>query len=556
MKSHRTGIGALLKHSRTTAVAIAAILAILPNAASAESLREALASAYRTNPVLDAARATLRATDESVPQARAGFLPTITGTAGVSSSTRNSRPASATDGRTSSSGYGIGLDQNIFQGFRIINSVNRAEALVRAGRETLRTTEQVVLLDAVTVYMDVVRDQAILRVRENNVRVLTNELRATRDRFGVGEVTRTDVAQAEARRAGAVSDLDLARSNLRTSIGNYVRIIGHPPGRVADQQPIDRLLPKSLEAASEVAIAEHPTVVGAIYIEQAARHDIDIARGARLPSVALSADYNKNHSSGVASGETESTIVQGNVTWRFWDGGATEASIRAAKHTAVRRLQEIEQARTVVRAGVVTQWSALVAARAQLISAQQQLQAANTALAGVREEEKVGQRTLIDVLNAQQEALLAELALITTRRNLVVASYAVLSAVGRLDAHKLSLNSPIYDETANYERSKHKLFDTRIEYADGRVESAAGRSHEPMKLGTDQASMTNAKPPVAARPAKAAAAPKPSTTGSVAPVASPWTTETSTTASKAGAGASASEDVSAPTILRGAGKAE
>jgi outer membrane protein len=438
----------------------------------AESLKEALTSAYLTNPGLDAQRASLRASDEDVPRAKAGYRPTITGTADAGVVHSNTKPPSAGDGETHPKGYALTMSQPIFRGFRVFNSVNVAEANVRAAREQLRITEQTTLLDAVTTYMDVVRDQGILRVRENNVRVLSNELRATQERFAVGEVTKTDVAQAQARRAAAVSALDVAKANLRTSLGNYERIVGHPAHNLFDQPPIDRLLPRSIQDAISTGTAQHPTVVQSVYLEQAARHQIDAIRGELLPTVSLDTQYSHRYEPSRQTDQTENTSVTGRLTWQFWNGGEVESRVRQAKHTAVSRLQLIEQNRATVQAGVVQAWSVLQAARSQLISDQQQVESTRTALAGVREEEKVGQRTLLDVLNAEQEALNAEVQLITTKRNLVVASYSVLSSIGRLNAYELDLGSKIYDDTAHYDEVKRKWTGMRIEYSDGRVEDA------------------------------------------------------------------------------------
>ena len=220
-----------------SAVALAAILAWVPlGALNAETVKEALAAAYKFNPRLDAARSTLRATDEEVPRALSGYRPTITGNADTSFERTTVRPPGTTSD-SNPRGYSVGLVQPIFRGFIVVNTVAEAEATVRAGRETLRTAEQSVLLEAATAYMDVVRDQAIVRLRENNVTVLTRDLRATQDRFNVGEVTRTDVAQAQARRAAAVSALDLARANLKTSRATFERVVGHPPSNLVDARP-------------------------------------------------------------------------------------------------------------------------------------------------------------------------------------------------------------------------------------------------------------------------------------------------------------------------------
>jgi outer membrane protein len=443
--------------------------------ARAETLQQALAAAYKFNPRLDAARATLRATDEEVPRAISGFRPSIVGSADTSYELNTVRsanavpPGSNTTTEGNPRGYSVNLAQPLFKGFRVINTVREAEATVRAGRETLRTVESSVLLEGVTAYVDVVRDQAIVRLRENNVTVLTRDLRATQDRFNVGEVTRTDVAQAQARRAAAVSALDLARANLKTSRASFERVTGHPPSNLVEPQA-SRLVPKTLKDNVDISARESPNVVAALYREQAARHAIDRIRGELLPELNLEASYGRRFDSGNSVEASENTSVTGRLTVPFYTGGEVQARVRQAKHTHVSRLQEIEQARSEVQSQVVAAWSQLQAARAQLESDQASVDANRIALAGVREEERVGQRTLLDVLNAEQELLNSEVNLVTTKRNLVVASYAVLSAVGRLNAQELGVAGLVYDPEAHYDDVRRKWFDINITHGDGRQE--------------------------------------------------------------------------------------
>ena len=276
-------------------------------------------------------------------------------------------PTVSSAARPIRAGYNVQLVQPLFRGFQTVNAVSEAEATVRSGRETLRSVEQSVLLEAVTAYMDVVRDQAIVRLRENNVTVLTRDLRATQDRFNVGEVTRTDVAQAQARRAAAVSALDLAKSNLQTSRATYERVIGHPPSNLVEPGP-SGLVPKTLADNTEISGRENPAVVAALYREQSAKFAVDRIRGERLPTAQLEATYQKRFDESVGLDWQETTAVTGRLTVPFYTGGEVEARIRQAKHTHVSRLQEIEQARTEVLAQVVAAWSQLIAARAQLES--------------------------------------------------------------------------------------------------------------------------------------------------------------------------------------------
>jgi outer membrane protein len=452
------------------ALALAAGLAtVMP--AAAETLREALALTYQTNPRLDAERARLRATDESVPQAKAGFRPR----ASVEADTGHQRVTTKPTGSTSEVsggtwGYTVRAEQSVFSGFRTTNQLREAEANVRAGRENLRNIEQQVLLEAVTAYADVLRDQAIVRLRENNVAVLAKDLQATEARRAVREVTRTDVAQAQARRARAASQLDLARSNLRTSQAVYERVIGRPPHNLSDPAPPARLIPVNVADAIRIAEREHPNVVSALYREQVARHAVDRIWGELLPEVRLEAQAGQRFSPSSTIDQQTSATIGGRVSMPLYEGGETQSRVRAAKHQHVARLQEIDQARKETEAIVVTAWSRLSAGRAQLQSDGAAVDAARIALEGTREEERVGQRTLLDVLNAEQELLDAEVARVATKRDVIVASFQVLASIGRLNADELKLTQSTYDPTVHYEEVERKWWGVSITHASGRHE--------------------------------------------------------------------------------------
>jgi outer membrane protein len=475
--------GLAVRTSRMYAAALVGLLACaLGGPVGAETLREALSAAYKFNPRLDAARATLRATDEEVPRALSGYRPSITGSADTSFRHITTNPGTPANGESNPRGYQVGLVQPLFRGFRTVNAVSAAEATVRAGRETLRLAEQSVLLEAVTAYGDVVRDAAIVRLRENNVTVLTRDLRATQDRFNVGEVTRTDVAQAQARRAAAVAALDLARANLKTSRATFERVVGHPPSHLVEARA-STMVARTVGENVEISLRESPNVVGALYREQAARYSIDLVRGELLPTAQLEANYAKRFDDTSGLDWSETSSVTGRLTVPFYTGGEVQARVRQAKHTHIQRLQEIEQARTETQAQVVTAWAQLEAAQAAVESDETAVNANRIALAGVREEERVGQRTLLDVLNAEQELLNAEVNLATDQRNVVVTSYTVLSTVGRLNAQDLNLASLVYDMEAHYDDVRHKWLDIDITHSDGRREvlEAAPPGHAPVK---------------------------------------------------------------------------
>lgn len=446
------------------------VVGALPIPVQAETLKEALTAAYRTNPELDAERARLRATDENVSQANAGFRPQISADATTTYDDQKTSPPSGGDGPAYPKQMQVQLSQPIFRGFRTIEQVREAEAQVRAGRESLRSVEQDVLTDAVIAFTNVVRDQALVRLNENNVNVLSRELKATLDRFNVGEVTRTDVAQARSRRSGAVSSLELARANLKTSRGEYQRVIGYGPGTLQEPKVPRERLPKSLEEAVEISFRENPLIIAALYREQSARHTINRIRGELLPEISLDATHRKDYDlAGDADTRTRTTVV-GRLSVPLYTGGLVSSRVRQAKHTQVSRLQEIEQFRVQVRAGVITAWSQLQAARAQYAASQTAVEANRIALQGVREEERVGQRTLLDVLNAEQELLNSQVSLVTNQRNEVVSAHQLLAQVGRLTAEELGLGSVVYDPTVNYDEVRRKWFGLSITHADGRRE--------------------------------------------------------------------------------------
>jgi outer membrane protein len=434
------------------------------DAARAENLRQALASAYMTNPTLNAKRAELRAIDEEISQARSNFRPSVS--ADLDSGYRKFNPnpkdkeLRAAAGTHHPKGYAITVNKTLFRGLRTINAIREAEATIQAARADLRSTEQSVLLDAVTAYMDVLRDQAIVRLREGNVRVLAEQLKATKDRFEVGEVTKTDVAQAEARRSGAISQLNLAQSNLKTSRAAYQRVIGHAPSHVVEPQSIESHLPRLLTGALRTAEDENPDIQSALYSEEASRYAIKQIIGEMLPEVSVEARYEDALEPSLTLDGQSSTTLTGRVKVPLYSKGEPSSRARQARETNRQRLQQIDEARAQANADVIAAWGRLMASRAQIESDREQVRANKIALNGVREEEKVGQRTILDVLDAEQELLDSQVALVGTQRDRVVAGFTLLAAVGRLDAHFLRLSVEHYDPIEHYERIKHRLFGT------------------------------------------------------------------------------------------------
>jgi len=431
------------------------------------TLEQALVQAYQNNPQINAQRALVRATDEAVPQALSGYRPRISGTynTGVTwteTNTETQIPVISSGTTVGSrnrqvsrfypSSVGGQLQQNVFNGFQTANRTRQAEAQVFASRETLRVIEQTVLLDAATVYMNVLRDTAVLELQRRNVEVIQEQLRQTRDRFNVGEVTRTDVAQAESRVAAAQSQFLNAQANLTTSRAAYRRVIGVEPNRLANGTPVDRFAPRSLDLAVAQGQAENPAVMAAEFGVDVAQLQVRVNEGSLYPVVTVTGSVQQAWNQSDSLLNSMNASVVGQVTVPIYQGGQEYSLIRQAKETVGQRRLELAQNRDQARANVVQSWGQLDAAKAQIDATRAQVTAAEIALNGVREEARVGQRTTLDVLNATQELLNARVALVTAQRDRVVASYTLLSAVGRLSVPVLGLQVPLYDPMIHYQQ--------------------------------------------------------------------------------------------------------
>jgi outer membrane protein len=337
---------------------------------------------------------------------------------------------------------------------------------VAGARETLRLTEQQVLLDAATAYMNLIRDQAILDLNRRNVEVLTEQLKQTRDRFNVGEVTRTDVAQAESRLAAGRSALLQAQSNYVTSQANYRRVIGVDPGRLSPGTPVDRLSPATVQRAITEGETQSPTVLAAMYGVDVAELAVKISEGALYPNLGLTAAYTQNYQTIPQELRTKNVSILGQLTVPLYQGGAEYSAIRQSKETLGQQRLNLDVNRDQARATVVQSWGQLDAAKAQIEATAAQVNASEIALNGVREEARVGQRTTLDVLNAQQELVNARVALVTAQHDRVVASYTLLAAVGGLSMQRLGLNVMIYDPQVHYQQVRDAWIGVRT--PDGR----------------------------------------------------------------------------------------
>jgi outer membrane protein len=454
----------------------AAVVAIPCSEAAADTLVWALVQAYQNNPSLNAQRASLRATDENVPQALSGYRPKLSITANggenftnaVTQTYTNSasvlgpcfvaNPAGCVSSVTSvstpftSRGVGASATETLYNGMQTANRVRQAESQVMGARETLRVTEQQVLLDAATAYMNLLRDEAILELNRRNVEVLTEQLKQTRDRFNVGEVTRTDVAQAESRLAAGRSALLGAQSNDLTSVGNYRRVIGVAPGKLAPGVPVDRFSPPSLKGAIAQGEALSPSVLAATYGVDIAELAVKINEGSLYPNLTLAANVSQNWLATDTTPRQFLASIAGQLTIPLYQGGGEYSAIRQSKETLGQQRLNLDVNRDQARATVVQNWGQLIAAKAQIEATTAQVNAAEIALNGVREEARVGQRTTLDVLNAQQELVNARVSLVTAQHDRVVASYTLLAAVGALSVRTLGLSAPIYDPQVHYQQ--------------------------------------------------------------------------------------------------------
>src|SRR6478672_3974294 len=444
--------------------------------AHADTLDGALVLAYQNNPTLNSQRASVRATDEGVPQALSGYRPRVTFNGTVGSQYTDSTTRSQTlglgntytqlSGNMTPSSLGVTATQTLYNGFQTANRTRQAESQVQAARETLRVTEQSVLLSAVTAYMNLLRDGAILDLQRRNVEVLQEQLRQTRDRFNVGEVTRTDVAQSESRLAAGRSQVLGAEAAYKASVATYRQVIGVEPGKLAPGSPVDRFSPSNLPQSVGVATATHPAVTNAQYNVDAALLQVKVAEGALYPTLAVQGSVLQQNESSQNALKTFNATVLAQLTVPIYQGGAEYSLIRQAKETLGQRRLDLETARDQVQQNVVQSWGQLEAAKANIEATQAQVQAAEIALNGVREEARVGQRTTLDVLNAQQELVNARVALVTAQRDRVVASYTLLAAVGRLSPQVLGLGVPAYDARLHYQQIRDSWAGVRI--PDGR----------------------------------------------------------------------------------------
>lgn len=457
----------------TVLIALTVIVAA-PERPAAETIEQALARAYQNNPQLNAQRAIVRQTDEGVAQALSGYRPTISANASVGRQYTNTTevfppiPGTALTqgtavkikGPSSPTAIGATATQSLVN-VETPNKVREAESQVSAARETLRVMEQSVLLAAATIYMDVSRNSANLEVQQNNIKVLQRMLADTRQRFSVGQITATDVAQAEAQLAAGEASLHAAESTLMTTRANYKRIIGDNPDNMSPASPVERFAPPTLKSAIALGTAQNPSVTAAIYGVDVATLQVKIAEGALWPMLAVQGNVQQQLDANITTPKLFTESVMLNLSVPIYQGGGEYSSIRQNKEAVGQQRLNVDQVRDETEANVVQAWGQLQAAKAQVEAAERQGEASERALNGVRNEALAGQRTTLDVLNAQQALVNARVSLITAQHDRVVASYSLLSAVGRLSAQVLGLSVSIYDPSIHYHQVRDSWFGLR-----------------------------------------------------------------------------------------------
>jgi outer membrane protein len=455
------------------AVALSSALWLMPHAVFAETISGAMAKAYANNPDLNAVRAGLRATDEGVPIAKSGYRPQISA-AVTGSATRlgterlhpvfPATPLVQNDFTTGSAS--ITITQQIFDGFQTLNNVRAAEANVFSSRETLKANEISILLAAAQSYANIARDQRIVSIRKQNLAFLKEQLSAAKSRLDVGEGTRTDVSQAEAELAGAQAILVNAVAQLKQSEAVYVQIVGDAPKGIKQPAPASKALPKSLDQAVAAGLRDHPSIAAAQYNVDSAGFRVKSAEGTMLPGVVIQGSVSRNTTDRDGSPDSANASITARLEVPLYQGGAEYGQIRQAKERLGQQRILVDSARAEVQQTILTAHAQFEAALATTVANKSQVSAANMALAGVIEERKVGQRTTLDVLDAQQSVLVAEESLVTSQRNAVIASYSLLAAMGRLTIRSQGLQVAEYRAEEHYEAVKDKWFGLRT--VDGR----------------------------------------------------------------------------------------
>ena len=441
-----------------------------PARAQPKTIQDALAAAYSNNPTLQTSRASLRVTDEGVPQALSGWRPSVIiassiGFSGgdVSTTSTNSFTglSSTVTGRNNRriDTNQITLTQPVYSGGATRASTNQADNRVFAQRARLIATEQTVFTNVVNAYVNVIQQQQVLQLNINNEQVLTRQLQATNDRFRVGEITRTDVAQAEAALAGARATRQTSEGNLQIARSQYRQFVGELPDQLVEPQPL-KLPVKNQAEAVQLAAQNNPNVVAALFDDAAARDNIDVQFSALMPQLSIQAQGSRTENTIIAGERTVAGQVVLSASVPLYQGGAEYSRVRQARQQQQQTHKTLDDIRTQAVEQAAQAWETLVSSRATIDSDRSAIRANQIALEGVQREAIVGSRTTLDVLNAEQALLNSRVTLVQNLASYLNASYAVAAAIGRLTARDLALKVPLYDETAYYNAVRQKLFGT------------------------------------------------------------------------------------------------
>lgn len=443
--------------------AVSTSLLLAPHAVLAETIFGAMAKAYANNPDLNAARAGLRATDESVPIAKSGFRPQVAAFASGTLSTIDREKTLSEDLHQGQ--VGITVNQMVFDGFQTLNNVRAAELNVFATRELLRANEISILLSAATIYSNIARDQQLVSIRKQNIAFLQEQVNAAKARLDVGEGTRTDVSLAEASLANAQSQLIVAVAQLKQSEATYVQIVGDVPRGIKQASPASKALPRTLDQAVATGLRESPIILSAQYSVDSAGYQVKSAEGTMLPGVTLQGQVGRT-TGNASQFDSNASSITARLEVPIYQGGAEYGQIRQAKERLGQQRILVDSARAAVQQTIVSAYAQLEAAIARISANKAQISAAKLALDGVIEERKVGQRTTLDVLDSQQDVLQAQELLAVAQRDAVVASYSLLAAAARLTVKDQGLQVAEYRAEEHYEVVKDKWFGLRT--VDGR----------------------------------------------------------------------------------------
>jgi len=486
-------ISALRRQYRALGLAALAVGAVgvyllSSGAARAETLEESLADSYNNNPQILSERARLRVVDENVPQALANWRPTVQLTGSVGAETVANSPyapalptcfayvkkgappplvpgtciasqtfpsqlpayANLTPGTVD-----VNITQPVFRGFRTVAQTAQAEKQVESERAHLIATEETVFMAVIQAYLDCVRDQSTLDLTIKNEQLLSKQLESTEDQFKVGTLTRTDVAQAQAQLAGAVADRDQAEGNLQVSRANFERAVGHPPEKL-EAPKLRPVLPATRDEALTLAAKKNPNVISALFAEDAARDQVNVIRGQLLPTVSIVGDYTRQQNTQAQNREFVASSIVARMTMPLYEGGAIFSATRQAQQTVGQLKGVTDDTRRASVQGATQAWETVVAARARRIALRETVKAAEVAFEGIRQEQMVGTRTLLDVLITEQQLFGDEVSLVTTEHDLSVSEFNLSEQIGRLTAVDLNLGVKLYDVDAHYREVRDK----------------------------------------------------------------------------------------------------